>query len=89
LHKAKPEHFPAPAFVTSFSLEQSAGECPKAEGVVDVEMIVKQPFTGYGKPELLHGDLKGWWSRRVTLEDRLVYRVSGQQLETAQARWHY
>jgi toxin YoeB len=53
----------------------------------------RTPFTGTGKPEPLRGDLKGWWSRRVTLEDRLVYRVSGagaaQQLEIAQCRWHY
>lgn len=53
----------------------------------------RTPFTGTGKPEPLRGDLKGWWSRRLTLEDRLVYRVSGtgtaQQLEIAQCRWHY
>jgi toxin YoeB len=53
----------------------------------------RTPFTGTGKPEPLRGDLKGWWSRRVTLEDRLVYRMSGtgsaQQLEIAQCRWHY
>lgn len=53
----------------------------------------RTPFTGTGKPEALRGDLKGWWSRRVTLEDRLVYRVSGppgsQSLEIAQCRYHY
>jgi toxin YoeB len=53
----------------------------------------RTPFNGTGKPEALKGDLKGWWSRRITLEDRLVYRVSGQgtaqQLEIAQCRYHY
>lgn len=53
----------------------------------------RTPFHGTGKPEALKGDLKGWWSRRITLEDRLVYRVSGQgpaqQLEIAQCRYHY
>lgn len=53
----------------------------------------RNPFKGTGKPELLKGDLKGWWSRRITLEDRLVYRVTGsppdQQLEIAQCRFHY
>ena len=48
---------------------------------------------GTGKPEPLKGELKGWWSRRITLEDRLVYRVTGrgadQQLEIAQCRSHY
>jgi Txe/YoeB family toxin of toxin-antitoxin system len=37
----------------------------------------RTPFIGTGKPEPLRGDLKGWSSRRVTLEDRLVCRVSG------------
>lgn len=53
----------------------------------------RTPFTGTGKPEPLKGDLKGWWSRRITLEDRLVYRISGagadQRLEIAQCRFHY
>jgi len=53
----------------------------------------RTPFTGTGKPEPLRGDLKSWWSRRITLSDRLVYRVSGttpnQTLEIAQCRFHY
>lgn len=53
----------------------------------------RSPFSGTGKPEALKGDLKGWWSRRITLEDRLVYRVAGrgetQHLEIAQCRYHY
>jgi toxin YoeB len=53
----------------------------------------RTPFTGTGRPEPLRGDLKGWWSRRVTLEDRLVYRLVGsgadQQLQIAQCRFHY
>ena len=53
----------------------------------------RTPFKGKGKPEPLKGDLKGWWSRRLTREDRLVYRVEGtgelQRLEIAQCRYHY
>jgi toxin YoeB len=53
----------------------------------------RTPFQGIGKPEPLKGDLKGWWSRRITVEDRLVDRVTGsadaQQLEIAQCRRHY
>lgn len=53
----------------------------------------RTPFIGTGKPEPLRGDLTGWWSRRITLEDRLAYRLSGtgaaQQLEIAQCRWQY
>jgi len=53
----------------------------------------RSPFKGIGKPEPLVGPLKGWWSRRITLEHRLVYRVSGtgetQALEIAACRFHY
>jgi toxin YoeB len=62
-----------------------------------VNALIKEcqrtPFKGTGKPEPLRGDLKGWWSRRITLQDRLVYRVAGsgedQRLEVAQCRYHY
>jgi toxin YoeB len=58
-----------------------------------IKECARTPFQGMGKPEPLGGDYKGWWSRRLTLEDRLVYRVSGsgetQQLEIAQCRFHY
>lgn len=58
-----------------------------------IKECMRTPFQGTGKPEPLRGELKGWWSRRITLEDRLVYRVSGvgaaQQLEIAQCRYHY
>lgn len=36
-----------------------------------------RPFTGIGKPEPLKKNLRGWWSRRINLDHRLVYRVSG------------
>jgi toxin YoeB len=53
----------------------------------------RAPFVGIGKPEPLKGEHSGWWSRRITVEHRLVYRVTGkqgeQQLEIAQCRYHY
>ena len=53
----------------------------------------RTPFKGTGKPEPLRGELHGWWSRRITAEDRLVYRVAGkgeeQRLEIAMCRQHY
>ena len=49
----------------------------------------RTPFTGTGKPEPLRGDLRGWWSRRITLEHRLVYRIEGESLLIAQCRHHY
>ena len=58
-----------------------------------IEECRRHPFTGTGKPEPLKGDLSGWWSRRITSEHRLVYRVSGsgvdQTLDIAQSRYHY
>jgi toxin YoeB len=73
---------------------QNAG---KPKGLDRVNLLLKetsrQPFQGIGKPEPLKGDLAGWWSRRITDEHRLVYRVSGQgsaqALEIAQLRYHY
>ncbi len=57
-----------------------------------IRETTRTPFKGTGKPEPLRGDLSGWWSRRVTKGDRLVYRVSGrgadQALEIAQCRYH-
>ena len=53
----------------------------------------RQPFVGLGEPEALKHELKGWWSRRLDGEHRLVYRVTGQGtdrlLEIAQCRGHY
>ena len=53
----------------------------------------RDPFRGTGKPEPLKRNLSGWWSRRITSEHRLVYRVSGtgetQALEILSCRYHY
>lgn len=49
----------------------------------------RSPFNGIGKPEALKNDLSGWWSRRITQEHRLVYRVENNMLYVAQCRKHY
>ena len=58
-----------------------------------IKDALRSPFKGIGKPEPLKGEFAGWWSRRITGEHRLVYRVTGktsaQQLEIAQCRYHY
>lgn len=58
-----------------------------------IKDIKRDPFRGIGKPEPLKHDLRGWWSRRITGEHRLVYRLQGkddaQQLVIAQCRYHY
>jgi toxin YoeB len=58
-----------------------------------IKDIKRDPFRGLGKPEPLKHALQGWWSRRITGEHRLVYRVTGRggdlQVEIAQCRYHY
>jgi toxin YoeB len=54
-----------------------------------IKECTRTPFSGRGKPEPLRGSLSGWWSRRITQEHRLVYRVEGDSLFIAQCRYHY
>lgn len=54
-----------------------------------IHEILRDPFKGTGKPEPLKGDLSGFWSRRVTKVDRLVYMVEDGVLCIVQARYHY
>jgi toxin YoeB len=54
-----------------------------------VEAALRDPFVGIGKPEPLKYVLAGCWSRRITQEHRLVYRVSGTRLDFLQAKYHY
>ena len=49
----------------------------------------REPFTGVGKPEALKHALSGYWSRRITDEHRMVYRIEGNTLLIAQLRFHY
>jgi toxin YoeB len=49
----------------------------------------RDPFAGLGKPEALKHALSGFWSRRITDEHRMVYRVEGGALLIAQLRFHY
>ncbi len=49
----------------------------------------REPFSGIGKPEALKHALSGFWSRRITDEHRMVYRVEGDDLLIAQLRFHY
>jgi len=59
-----------------------------------INEIKKDPFKGMGKPEALRYDLQGFWSRRITQEHRLVYKVEGKKGEKQtcyiiQCRFHY
>jgi toxin YoeB len=63
------------------------------KGLARVNEIIRDtlrnPFAGIGKPEPLRGNLKGWWSRRITQEHRLVYCVENKTVLVMQCRFHY
>jgi toxin YoeB len=58
-----------------------------------INMLLKEclrtPFDGKGKPEGLKGNLSGYWSRRITDEHRLVYRVYDERIHIIQCKFHY
>jgi len=54
-----------------------------------VEAVLRDPFAGVGKPEPLKYTLAGCWSRRITQEHRLVYKVAERRVDFLQARYHY
>ena len=54
-----------------------------------VEAVMRDPFSGIGKPEPLKYLLSGTWSRRLTEEHRVVYLVREDTVDFLQARYHY
>ena len=54
-----------------------------------VEAVIRDPFAGIGKPEALKYLRPGIWSRRLTQEHRLVYRVLEDRVDFLLARFHY
>jgi len=51
--------------------------------------ILRSPFDGVGKPEPLKHELRGYWSRRITDEHRLVYKVTEDAVIIVGCRFHY
>ena len=54
-----------------------------------IKDCLRNHFKGLGKPEPLKGNLKGFWSRRINDEHRLVYKIENNQLQIVQCRFHY
>ena len=54
-----------------------------------IREIQREPFAGVGKPEPLKHALSGFWSRRLTEEYRMVYKIEGDAILIAQLRYHY
>jgi toxin YoeB len=54
-----------------------------------IKDIDRDPFVGIGKPEPLKHELAGLWSRRITDEHRLVYKVTNEEIVIVSCRFHY
>ena len=54
-----------------------------------VNDVLRDPFSGIGKPEPLKRELSGFWSRRLTQEHRIVYEPVDEGVRFIQARFHY
>lgn len=54
-----------------------------------IKECLREPFMGSGKPEPLKNNLSGLWSRRITLEHRLVYKVEKDNIIILQCKFHY
>ena len=54
-----------------------------------IKDLKRDPFDGFGKPELLKHALSGYWSRRINDEHRIVYKMHQDSLLVAQLRYHY
>jgi toxin YoeB len=54
-----------------------------------IKEIERTPFEGSGKPEPLKHNLAGYWSRRINLEHRLVYKIDNDTVVILQCRYHY
>ena len=54
-----------------------------------IEDILRTPFTGIGKPEPLKHHLKGFWSRRINQEHRMVYEITETSVNIISCRDHY
>ena len=54
-----------------------------------IKDIVRSPHDGIGKPESLKHALSGYWSRRISDEHRIVYKVMDDQILIAQLKYHY
>ena len=54
-----------------------------------VDACLREPFEGIGRPEQLKYGAQGAWSRRITDEHRLVYKITEDEIRVAACRYHY
>jgi toxin YoeB len=54
-----------------------------------INETARKPFNGIGKPEPLKSNLKGFWSRKINDEHRLVYEVRQNEIVITSCKYHY
>ena len=57
--------------------------------IILIKVINRSPFEGIGKPEPLKHQLKGYWSRQINDEHRLVYKVENDEISIISCKGHY
>ena len=92
--KNNPIHDYLPVFSPDFKADLAwwyRNEPKKGDKILDLvaDILDADPFTGLGKPEPLKYIAADTWSRRIDLEHRLVYKVTGNKVYFLQARYHY
>ena len=55
----------------------------------DKKVLKREPFKGIGEPEPLKHSWSGYWSRRINLEHRIIYKALADSILIAQCRYHY
>tara|TARA_B110000977_G_C10948335_1_gene443676 strand:- start:211 stop:465 length:255 start_codon:yes stop_codon:yes gene_type:complete len=70
-----------------YSLEKDIANSKKVRKLI--QEIQRSPYEGIGKPEALKHGLSGWYSRRITIEHRLIYKVEEDTLYILNCRYHY
>ena len=78
-----------PAAFDDFSRWATSNEKVHARIVKLIKDVERDPFVGLGKPEPLKHDLAGLWSRRITDEHRLVYKITEEEIVIVSCKFHY
>ena len=78
-----------PVAFDDFSRWATENKKMQARIVKLIKDIDRDPFEGIGKPEPLKHDLSGLWSRRITDEHRLVYKITDEEIIIVSCKFHY
>ncbi|TLU99327.1 Txe/YoeB family addiction module toxin [Dyadobacter luticola] len=54
-----------------------------------IKECLRTPFEGKGKPEMLRANLSGYWSRRISDEHRLIYKVEKDLITIIKCKYHF